>query len=402
MRITFKSVFGRGLLWVLAEVALLAGCGPGAASRGATASPGTASQPITTTEREPRPPGGPGAPLVECAPSDFLASPLTRQSSLPALEDWPLDGSDAAPGSSKESPVLRCGPRDSYGFVAGVYRCADGSNPLGGNIGAGGAARRGNVGPNSQHHIIDLYEVPCASGAEKVYVDMYGCPDEPKRQASPEGLRINDDLPPAVESLMREALDLAGDDKNAEAIAKIQQALALFEKTVDATHPNRGRLLDLLGSLQQESELADEAERSLAAAYRVWAGVAWPPISLIGNTCVRLARLYAARKQASLALCVAGRGIAYLEDVKGQFDARIISSLYLMAEIYQAQGQLDVAERLLRRGVRLTELSHGRRHPRVQVGLAKLEALYLQRGDTQSAEALRRRGPQRESSPNKI
>lgn len=334
--------------------------------------------------------------------ADFVASPLTRRSAIPALEEWPLDGSDPAPGSSKENPVLRCGPRDSYGFVAGVYRCADGSNPLQGNIGAGGSARRGNVGPNSQHHIIDLYEVPCIGGSEKVYVDMYGCPSEAKRPASEAAMRINDELPPAVDKLMRESLELAGDDKYADAIAKLKQALALFDQAADASHPNRARLLDLLGSLQQEAELPDEAEGSLASAYRIWNGVGWPPIALSGNTCVRLAKLYASRQQSTLAACVAQRGIAYLEDVKGQFDSRIIGSLYLLGEIYLNQGELELAERMLRRGVRLSELSHGRRHPLVTRGVSQLDALYGRRGDAQSRAALRQRGVSRTGDENKI
>lgn len=82
-------------------------------------------------------------------------------------------------GSDKENPVMRCGPRDSYVFVA-EYKCSDGSQPLGGDPRAGGAARKGNVGANSKGHIIDLYEIPCSNGPVEVYVDMYGCPEYEK------------------------------------------------------------------------------------------------------------------------------------------------------------------------------------------------------------------------------
>lgn len=382
-------------------LALLGGCGPAPAKGSAASSSSAAVAPPAAAGVASRPAPAAGGSLVECSPGEFAASVLTGSSPIAVLESWPLDGSDPAPGSSKENPVLRCGARDSYAFVAGVFRCPDGTNPLNGDSAAGGAARRGNVGPNSQRHIIDLYEVPCAGEPERVYVDMYGCPDQPKREATPEGLRINDDLPAGVEKLMREALDLSSDEKFVEAVAKIKEALAQFE-TGDRSHPNRGRLLDLLGSLQQEAELPVEAEQSLAAAYRVWNSAGWPPIALSGNTCVRLAKLYAARKQTTLATCVAQRGIAYLEDVKGQFDGRIIASLYLLGELYQAQGQPELAERMLRRGVRLTELSHGRRHPLVTAGLSKLEAFFVQRGDNASVEALRRRSQPRSVNSNKI
>ncbi len=80
-------------------------------------------------------------------------------------------------GMDAEHPVSACGPRDSYDYVAGRFRCPDGTNPLGGDPRAGQAARLGNVGANSQGHVIDVYRVPCASGPVDVYVDMYGCPE---------------------------------------------------------------------------------------------------------------------------------------------------------------------------------------------------------------------------------
>lgn len=82
-----------------------------------------------------------------------------------------------AMGGDAEHPVARCGPRDSYYFVATEFRCPDGTNPLNGDLRAGQASRVGNVGANRTGHIIDLYEVPCASGAQRVFVDMYGCPE---------------------------------------------------------------------------------------------------------------------------------------------------------------------------------------------------------------------------------
>lgn len=80
-------------------------------------------------------------------------------------------------GRTQEDPVMACGPRDSYAFVAGELQCPEGGNPLGGDAQAGAAARVGNVGANSTGHIIDLYRVPCGSGPVDVYVDMYGCPE---------------------------------------------------------------------------------------------------------------------------------------------------------------------------------------------------------------------------------
>lgn len=402
MKITLLSGAGLRLLGVLGPLAWAAACGPAATTGTGSVAVKKAAAPATPQRPSVRSGTAATAPLVECSATDFAPSPLTGSASFPALEDWPLDGRDEPAGSSKENPVIRCGPRDSYAFIAGIYRCADGSNPLDGNVGAGGAARRGNVGPNSQHHIIDRYEVPCPGGAEQVYVDMYGCPEASKRTPSPSALRLNEELPAAVGKLMQEALDLSGDEKYTEAIAKVREALAEADPTLDPDHPHRARLLDLLGSLQQESEQLEESESSLASAYRIWNSAGWPPIALSGNTCVRLSRVYAAHKQTTLAACVASRGVAYLSDVKGPYDDRVIGSLYLLGELAQASGELELAEKLLRRGVRLAELSRGRRHPLVVSGINKLDAYYEKRGDAASRAALRKRAPSGSSSSSKI
>lgn len=83
----------------------------------------------------------------------------------------------AEPGRSAEAPALTCGPAESYAYVASRFRCADGSNPL------GGTAPR----PHSSH-VLDIYDVPCPGGAVPVYVDMYGCREyEEQLRQSEEG-----------------------------------------------------------------------------------------------------------------------------------------------------------------------------------------------------------------------
>lgn len=88
-----------------------------------------------------------------------------------------VSGQRAGSGHTAEDPVMACGPADSYRFVAAEFQCPEGGNPLGGDPNAGARARVGNVGASSTGHIIDLYRVPCPSGAVDVYVDMYGCPE---------------------------------------------------------------------------------------------------------------------------------------------------------------------------------------------------------------------------------
>jgi tetratricopeptide (TPR) repeat protein len=298
---------------------------------------------------------------------------------------------------------MRCGPEDSYAFVAAIFRCPDGTNPLGGSRQAAMLARRGNVGENRHHNsIIDVYEVPCVGGAEKVYVDMNACPDQPTRPLTGKGLRIREGLPADANKLMKEGLTLEGEGKTTEAIAKIKQALLIADKELDVEHPQRGTLLDLLGSLHQNADQQEEAELALASAYRIWSGAGWPPIPLIGNTCLRLAHLYAARKQPMLTACLAQRAVSYLEDIKGPFDGRIADALLLLGETLQEQGRFDPAEKMFKRAVRLIEMNRGRRDPKAVQALGTLAAFYTRRGDQSSRDALRRRlAPVRSSIPSK-
>lgn len=90
----------------------------------------------------------------------------------------PAENAKAAePGHSPEAPVITCGPEKSYEYVASRYRCADGSNPLRGDLKRGSEARSGSSHALKGNHILDIYKVPCAGGTETVYVDMYGCPE---------------------------------------------------------------------------------------------------------------------------------------------------------------------------------------------------------------------------------
>jgi hypothetical protein len=75
-------------------------------------------------------------------------------------------------------PIGRCGPRDSYRYVAEGFRCSDGTNPFRGQLEEAARARQGSRKGAQGGHIIDLYQVPCAGGEVTVYVDMYQCPEQ--------------------------------------------------------------------------------------------------------------------------------------------------------------------------------------------------------------------------------
>lgn len=81
-------------------------------------------------------------------------------------------------GSSIADALQLChangGPqRTDYSYIAS-YRCPEGTTPLGGDPRAGAAARLGNVGAGPDGHVVDLYEIPCATPV-RLYVDAYHC-----------------------------------------------------------------------------------------------------------------------------------------------------------------------------------------------------------------------------------
>lgn len=166
---------------------LLAACGGSTTTTDASAAAGTSGG------ERPRPTG---TPIASSATSGTAGEVTPRAMSREEFEaQWatsratatvaaPL-GSGPAPGGGPyaayggmgydtEHPIPACGAADSYQIVAS-YVCPDGSVPLAGDPSAGAAARLGNVGANSAGHIIDLYSVPCTSGAVQLYVDMYSC-----------------------------------------------------------------------------------------------------------------------------------------------------------------------------------------------------------------------------------
>lgn len=84
-------------------------------------------------------------------------------------------------GASLRHPVLRCGPEESYRYVASEFRCPSGENPFEGDVEAARKARRGSDENPNTGHVVDIYRVPCPSGNVHLFVDLYGCADYERR-----------------------------------------------------------------------------------------------------------------------------------------------------------------------------------------------------------------------------
>lgn len=84
-------------------------------------------------------------------------------------------------GSSLTEPVVRCGPEESYHYVADEFRCPSGENPFAGDTEAAKKSRRGSNENPRNGHVVDIYRVPCQSGDVHLFVDLYGCERYEKR-----------------------------------------------------------------------------------------------------------------------------------------------------------------------------------------------------------------------------
>lgn len=169
------------LVSILSSAVVLAiGCGPGATSApeppGGGASAGAESSVAANQQ---------GALVPEPSAPDPGAPDVSGPGASGPATSGPGTMPGAGAGSDREHPVEVCGAMESYLYVARRFQCPGGGNPLGGDPQAGARARLGNVGPHAHGperdpmldaHIVDLYEVPCPSGAVQVHVCLYHCP----------------------------------------------------------------------------------------------------------------------------------------------------------------------------------------------------------------------------------
>jgi hypothetical protein len=148
--------------------------------------------------------------------------------------------------------------------------------PLGGDVGAGGAARRGNIGAGPDGHILDHYVVPCPEGPVELFVDMYHCVDEAGQLSEAEieramadlriFLRAPEDSTPAVVTRAHRALREMG--VNVPECRHLFQLLFPPEEELPAWRAIASVYFgsEILSLYENRSSLAPGADPSLAAA----------------------------------------------------------------------------------------------------------------------------------------
>lgn len=129
--------------------------------------------------------------LVGCGAAS-ASTEVASSGGMRAGNEVDANGAPVAGRGTADDPVQLCHMngglgRTDYAYVAS-YRCPDGTVPLMRDPERGARARRGNVGAGPDGHVIDLYDVPCASGAVEVYVDAYHCGADVDTEIDPNDL----------------------------------------------------------------------------------------------------------------------------------------------------------------------------------------------------------------------
>jgi hypothetical protein len=165
-------------------------------------------------------------------------------------------------GASVKTPVVRCGPEESYRYVADEFRCPSGENPFHGDVDAARLSRRGSDENPNNGHVVDIYRVPCQSGNVHLFVDLYGCETYEKRLVS------GSDRSPELERLVArfEALDFQGVAKHcahasdampADEASECMTLLPASLVMLGRPEIGMGLLGELCGNMPQPSSLSD-------------------------------------------------------------------------------------------------------------------------------------------------
>lgn len=95
----------------------------------------------------------------------------------------------SAPARPHQPDIVRACHIDSsdYRQVA-EFRCPDGTVPLSGDLRRAQRARLGSIGAGPDGHVLDVYEIPCPQGPQRVTVDAYHCGPGVNAKIDPQNL----------------------------------------------------------------------------------------------------------------------------------------------------------------------------------------------------------------------
>ena len=180
-----------------------------------------------------------------------------------------------------------------------------------------------------------------------------------------------------------------GDLKRAEPLYK--RALEIYENAVGPEHllvadvlSNLATLCDLIGEYSR-SELLHQ--RALAIREKLLSPN-HPDIAISLNN---LAELYHTKGDYARAEPLHRRALAIFEEVLGPENSNVAYSLNNLARLYQDRGDYSQAAPLFKRALAISEKALGPDHPNVALSFDNLASLYEDKGDYSQAELLFKR-----------
>jgi CHAT domain-containing protein/Tfp pilus assembly protein PilF len=174
------------------------------------------------------------------------------------------------------------------------------------------------------------------------------------------------------------ALDKAG--KYSEAIAQIEQALALREAVFGGSHPEVVDCLNLLGRLHRRLGDFDRAEPLIQRGLAIREAALGKNHPDVAASLNNLANLYYFQGAYERAEPLQQRGLAIREAALGPNHPDVAQSLNDLAKLYKQQGLYERAESLHERALAIREAALGPNHPDVAQSLNNLALVYLRHG----------------------
>ncbi|MCY1016640.1 CHAT domain-containing protein [Pyxidicoccus sp. MSG2] len=191
-----------------------------------------------------------------------------------------------------------------------------------------------------------------------------------------------------AQAALAEGLSLEGARRYAEAVPKVEHALALREAVLGGAHPDVASCLHVLGEvlwLQGRYVRAESLMRRALAIREAALGPHHPDVAasldLLGN-------LRADLGSYGQAAPLLERALAIREAVPGRGSLDVATSLRHLGRVYQLQGRYARAAPLLERALALREAALGPGHPDVAASLEDLAAVYQLQGQYSRAEPL--------------
>jgi tetratricopeptide (TPR) repeat protein len=179
--------------------------------------------------------------------------------------------------------------------------------------------------------------------------------------------------------------------KYAQAVPYGQRALDFYEKTRGPGHPNTARTLDNLAQIYNRQGKYEQAEELYQRALTIKERTLGPDHPSTATTLNNLANLYRDQGKYSQAELLYQRDLVISEQALGPDHPETAITLNNLAQLYYAQEKYPQAEEFYQRALAIYEQALDPDHPHTATALNDLALLYKAQGKYEQAEALYQR-----------